>query len=141
MSEDDVRMVMLKPWVMVGSDGRAYNAKTAKGQPHPRSYGTFVRILGRYVREYGLLRLEEAVRKMTSLPAWRLGLQDRGILREGMRADLVLFDADTVIDNATFTAPHQYPTGIEWVLVNGVVVVKEGVHTGARPGAVLRHKR
>jgi N-acyl-D-aspartate/D-glutamate deacylase len=93
------------------------------------------------VREYGLLRLEEAVRKMTSLPAWRLGLQDRGILREGMRADLVLFDADTVIDNATFTAPHQYPTGIEWVLVNGVVVVKEGVHTGARPGAVLRHKR
>jgi N-acyl-D-amino-acid deacylase len=141
MSEDDVRMVMRQPWVMAGSDGRAYNVKTAKGQPHPRSYGTFVRILGRYVRELGLLRLEEAVRKMTSLPAWRLGLQDRGILREGMRADLVLFDADTVIDNATFTAPHQYPTGIEWVLVNGVPVVKKGEHTGARPGAVLRHRK
>ncbi|HHY45113.1 MAG TPA: D-aminoacylase [Firmicutes bacterium] len=141
MSEDDVRMVMRQPWIMVGSDGRAYNVKTAKGQPHPRSYGTFVRVLGRYVRECGLLRLEEAVRKMTSLPAWRLGLQDRGIVREGMRADLVLFDADKVIDNATFTAPHQYPSGIECVLVNGVVVVKEGVHTGARPGVVLRHKK
>lgn len=140
MSEDDVRMVMRQPWVMAGSDGRAYNVKTAKGQPHPRSYGTFVRILGRYVREHNLLRLEEAIRKMTSLPAWRLGLQDRGLLREGMRADVVLFDAGTVIDNATFTAPHQYPTGIEWVLVNGVPVVKEGEHTGARPGVVLRHK-
>ncbi len=139
MSEDDVRMVMRQPWVMVGSDGRAYNVKTAKGQPHPRSYGTFVRILGRYVREYGLLRLEEAIRKMTSLPAWRVGLQDRGIIREGMRADLVLFDADTVIDTATFEAPHRYPEGIEWVLVNGVPVVKEGIHTGARPGMVLRH--
>lgn len=140
MSEDDVRTVMRQPWVMVGSDGRAYNIKTAKGQPHPRSYGTFVRTLGRYVREHKLLRLEEAIRKMTSLPAWRIGLQDRGVLREGMRADAVLFDADTVIDNATFTAPHQYPTGVEWVLVNGVPVVRNGEHTGARPGMVLRHK-
>ncbi|MGI6633281.1 MAG: N-acyl-D-amino-acid deacylase family protein [Bacillota bacterium] len=140
MSEDDVRMVMRQPWVMAGSDGRAYNIETAKGQPHPRSYGTFVRILGRYVREYRLLRLEEAIRKMTSLPAWRVGLQDRGIIREGMRADVVLFDADTVIDNATFVAPHQYPSGIDWVVVNGVPVVKNGEHTGARPGVVLRHK-
>lgn len=140
MSEDDVRMVMRQPWVMAGSDGRAYNIDTAKGQPHPRSYGTFPRILGRYVREHKVLRLEEAVRKMTSLPAWRLGLQDRGILREGMRADAVLFDAATVIDNATFAAPHQYPTGIQWVLVNGVPVVRDGKHTGARPGVVLRRK-
>lgn len=139
ISEDDVRTVMRVPWVMPGSDGRAYNAATAKGQPHPRSYGTFVRILGRYVREIRLLRLEEAVRKMTSLPAMRLGLQDRGILREEMRADLVLFDADTVIDNATFTAPHQYPSGILWVLVNGKAVVEEGRHNGERPGMVLRH--
>ena len=99
-----------------------------------------MRILGRYVREYRLLRLEEAIRKMTSLPAWRVGLQDRGIIREGMRADVVLFDADTVIDNATFVAPHQYPSGIDWVVVNGVPVVKNGEHTGARPGVVLRHK-
>jgi N-acyl-D-amino-acid deacylase len=140
MCEEDVRMVMGQPWVMAGSDGRAFNVKTAKGQPHPRSYGTFVRILGRYVREHKLLRLEEAVRKMTSLPAMRLGLQDRGLLREDMRADLVLFDADTVVDNATFTDPHQYPSGIINVLVNGIVVVEDGEHNGERPGLVLRHQ-
>ena len=141
MSEDDVRMVMVQPWIMAGSDGRAFNAATPKGQPHPRSYGTFVRILGRYVREYKLLKLEEAVRKMTSLPAMRLGLQDRGILKEGMRADLVMFDADTVVDNATFTAPHQYPSGIDYVLVNGQIVVEQGKHNGERAGLVLRHRQ
>lgn len=140
MSEDDVRTVMSVPWVMIGSDGRAYNVKTAEGQPHPRSYGTFVRVLGRYVREHKLLRLEEAVRKMTSLPAMRMGLQDRGILREGMRADLVLFDANTVVDNATFSDPHRYPSGIVEVLVNGVTVVENGVHTGERPGLVLSRR-
>ncbi len=141
MCEEDVRTVMVQPWIMAGSDGRAFSAANPKGQPHPRSYGTFVRILGRYVREYKLLRLEEAVRKMTSLPAVRLGLQDRGILREGMRADLVMFDADTVVDNATFTAPHQYPSGIDYVLVNGQVVVEKGKHNGERPGLVLRHRQ
>jgi len=140
ISEDDVRTVMSVPWVMAGSDGSAINAKTAKGQPHPRSYGTFVRILGVYVRELRHLRLEEAVRKMTSLPAARLGLQDRGIIREGMRADLVLFDADTVKDRATFTAPHQYPTGIQCVVVNGVPVVENGEHNGNLPGMVLRRR-
>ncbi|HHW19014.1 MAG TPA: D-aminoacylase [Firmicutes bacterium] len=140
MSEDDVKTVMSCPWVMAGSDSRALNVKTAKGQPHPRSYGTFARILGRYVREQKLLRLEEAVRKMTSLPAMRLGLQDRGILREGMRADLVLFDADRIIDKATFEQPHQYAEGVLWVLVNGVPVVQEGQHTGKRPGMVLRRR-
>jgi N-acyl-D-aspartate/D-glutamate deacylase len=125
---------------MVGSDGSALNVKTAKGKPHPRNYGTFVRILGRYVRDHKVLRLEEAVRKMTSLPAMRLGLQDRGILKEGMRADLVLFDADAVVDNATFTEPHQYASGIDYVVVNGVIVVEDGAHNGARPGAVLRRR-
>jgi len=141
MSEEDVRTVMSYPWVMAGSDARALNVKTAKGQPHPRSYGTFARILGKYVREIGLLRLEEAVRKMTSLPAMRLGLQDRGILREGMRADLVLFDAETIIDKATFEKPHQYAEGVLWVLVNGVPVVEEKCHTGKRPGMVLRRTK
>ncbi len=140
ISEEDVQTVMSTPWVMAGSDGSALNAKTAKGQPHPRSYGTFVRILGVYARELGLLRLEEAVRKMTSLPAMRLRLQDRGILREGMRADLVLFDADEVKDRATFTSPHQYPAGIDFVVVNGVPVVEGGAHNGKRPGMVLRHE-
>ncbi len=138
MNEDNVRMIMKLPWVMVGSDGSALNVATAKGKPHPRNYGTFVRVLGRYVREYKVLRLEEAVRKMTSLPAMRLGLQDRGILKQGMRADLVLFDADTVVDNATFTDPHRYASGIDYVAVNGVIVVENGVHNGARPGMVLR---
>ncbi len=140
ISEEDVQTVMSVPWVMAGSDGSAFNAKTAKGQPHPRSYGTFARILGVYVRELGLLRLEDAVRKMTSLPAMRLGLQDRGIIREGMRADLVLFDADEVKDRATFIEPHQYAAGVEYVIVNGVPVVEKGVHNGNRPGMVLRHK-
>lgn len=141
MCENDVRMVMSQPWIMAGSDGRAFNAATPKGQPHPRSYGTFVRILGRYVREYKVLRLEEAVRKMTSLPAMRLGLQDRGLVREGMRADLVMFDADTVLDNATFTDPHRYPSGIDYVLVNGQIVVENGKHNGERPGLVIRHRQ
>jgi N-acyl-D-amino-acid deacylase len=140
MNEDNVRTIMKLPWVMVGSDGSALNVKTAKGKPHPRNYGTFVRILGRYVRDHKVLRLEEAVRKMTSLPAMRLGLQDRGILKEGMRADLVLFDADAVVDNATFTEPHQYASGIDYVVVNGVIVVEDGAHNGARPGAVLRRR-
>ncbi|HHY34782.1 MAG TPA: D-aminoacylase [Firmicutes bacterium] len=139
MSEDDVKTVMRQPWVMVGSDARALKKETAKGQPHPRSYGTFARILGKYVREEKTLRLEEAVRKMTSLPAMRLGLQDRGLVREGMWADLVLFDADEIADVATYTDPHQYAKGILRVLVNGVAVVKDGKHTGKRPGKVLRH--
>lgn len=141
MSEDDVQTVMSLPWVMPGSDASGLDAEKAEGQPHPRAYGTFVRILGKYVREMGHLRLEEAIRKMTSLPAMRLGLQDRGILREGMKADLVLFDANTVIDNATYVAPHQYPSGVDYVVVNGEVVVRNGKHTGKRPGAVLRRTR
>ena len=130
---------MKQPWVMVGSDGSCLNVETATGQPHPRNYGTFARILATYVREKNVLRLEEAIRKMTSLPAMRLGLQDRGILREGMRADLVLFDDSEILDKATFLEPHQYAVGVYWVLVNGTPVVEEGRHTGKRPGMVLRH--
>ena len=120
------------------SDASSLNKDSAKGKPHPRAYGTFVRILGKYVREEKHLRLEEAVRKMTSLPAMRLGLQDRGILKENMRADLVLFDETEVADKSTFFDPHQYAQGIYWVVVNGVPVVQDQIHTGKRPGKVLR---
>lgn len=138
MSEDDVRTAMRFPWVSVASDAEA--TSPAQGlMVHPRAYGTFPRVLGRYVREDHVLSLEEAVRKMTSLPASQLGLTDRGIVREESFADLVVFDPARVIDRATFDAPHAYPLGIEHVVVNGVVTVESGEHTGARAGrAVLR---
>jgi len=140
MHEDDVRTVMRHPAVMVGSDGRALavDGPLSVGKPHPRSYGTFPRVLGKYVREEEVLTLEDAVRKMTSLPAARLGLWDRGLLRPGFWADIVLFDPSRVRDRATYDNPHQYPEGIHWVLINGVPVVDEGEHTGALPGMVLR---
>jgi N-acyl-D-aspartate/D-glutamate deacylase len=142
MSEEDVRWAMQRPWVSIGSDaGAAMNAGATDGLglPHPRSYGTFPRILGRYVRDEGVLTLEEAVRKMTSWPATRMRLQDRGLLREGFRADVVIFDLERVRDRATYDEPMLFPEGIEWVLVNGEVVIEEGGrHTGARPGHALR---
>ncbi len=109
----------------------------SKGLPHPRHYSTFPRILGRFVREEQVLSLEEAIRKMTGLPAEKLRWTDRGLLKEGYRADLVVFDPDTIIDRATFQAPHQYPLGIRHVIVNGKPVVYNGSHTQARPGSVL----
>lgn len=136
MSEEDVRTVMRCPWVAIATDGSALN-ESAPGVPHPRSFGTYPRVLGRYVREEKVLTLEDAVRKMTSLPAQVLGLRDRGLLREGYWADVVVFDPSTVIDTATYERPHQYPKGIEYVLVNGEVVVERGQHTGARPGKVI----
>jgi N-acyl-D-amino-acid deacylase len=137
--EDNVRLLMPHPLVAVGSDGSAMSPRGVLGQrkPHPRSYGTFPRTLGRYVREEKVLSLEEAVKKMTSISAERFGLTGRGVIREGAWADLVLFDADTVIDKATFTEPHQYPEGIPYVIVNGTVVIDQGQHTGALPGQVL----
>lgn len=105
--------------------------------PHPRNYGTFARVLGLYVRERGVLTLEDAIRKMTSLPANRMGLQDRGLIREGMRADLVLFDPATVADKATFLEPHQYAVGVTHVWVNGIPVLADGKMTGKLPGRVL----
>jgi len=110
----------------------------AAGHPHPRNYGTFPRILGHYVREERVLTLEDAVRRMTSLGAQRLGLKDRGLLREGYWADVVVFDPKYVSDKATFQNPKQYPEGINYVLVNGRIVIDRGNHTGERPGNVLR---
>ncbi len=136
MSEQDVRLAMQHPFVSFDSDGTAASPDFG-GQPHPRWYGTFARVLGHYVREERVIGLEEAVRKMTSLPAQRMGLLDRGIIRQGMGADLVVFDPDHVIDRATFDQPHQFADGISHVIVNGVVVIRNGEHTGALPGRPL----
>ncbi len=140
MSEEDVRRIMQLPWVSIASDGRALATEgiLAQGKPHPRSFGTNPRVLGKYVREEKLLTLEDAVRKMTGLPASILGLKDRGLLKEGMAADIVVFDRETVVDKATFQDPHQYAGGIPYVIVNGVVVIDGGQHTGARPGQIVR---
>ncbi len=136
LHEDDVIRILQHPMTAVASDGRL--VALGDGHPHPRWYGTFPRVLGHYVRDQGVLSLEEAVRKMTSLPADRLGLADRGRLVQGARADLVLFDPANVADLATFQEPHQYPAGIPWVLVNGVVTVEDGVFRDVRAGAILR---
>ena len=133
MSEDDVRYVMQIPWVSIASDGSAINL-SAPGKPHPRSFGTNVRVLGKYVRDEKVLTLEDAVRKMTSLPAQTLRLKDRGLLREGYWADVVVFDPNTVSDPGTYENPQQYAKGVPYVLVNGTVVIDNGNHTGARPG-------
>jgi dihydroorotase/N-acyl-D-amino-acid deacylase len=138
MDEADVERIMRHPWVAIASDGRL--VRPGDGHPHPRWYGTFPRVLGVYVRDRGVLSIEEAVRKMTSLPADRLGLSDRGRLRNGARADLIVFDPATIADMGTFEEPHQYPVGISWVIVNGEVVVDRGAFTPARPGRVLRHR-
>ena len=139
MSEENVALGLSQPWVMIGSDGegRAAHGPYATGKPHPRNYGTAPRLLARYVRERGLLSLEEAVRKMTSLPAEKLGLADRGVLRPSARADVVAFDPARIADTATFEDPHRYPDGIPWVIVAGRPVVAGGEHTGARPGLCL----
>jgi N-acyl-D-amino-acid deacylase len=139
--EEDVEQFVSHRWGMIGSDGIAVADDGPWGQApvHPRFYGTFPRVLARYVRERRSMALEEAVRKMTSLPADRLGLADRGRLQEGMAADLVILDPETVQDWATFEDSHRYPTGISHVMVNGQWVVRDGEQTGARPGQVLRH--
>lgn len=142
MDEGDIRRIMKHPLSMVGSDSWsvAPYGVLGVGKPHPRFYGTYPRVLGRYVREYNILRLEDAIRKMTSLPAQKIGLWDRGIIRVGAWADITVFNPDKVIDKATYQDPHQYPEGIEYVLVNGEVVVERGEHTGILAGKVLRHK-
>jgi N-acyl-D-amino-acid deacylase len=139
MADDDVRRALAHPAVMIGSDGHALapTGELGGGSPHPRSYGTFPRVLGHYAREQRVLSLPLAIHKMTAMPARRLGLRDRGIVRVGARADLTVFDARRVIDRATFEDPHRYPAGIEHVLVNGRFVIKYGEHTGSLPGRVL----
>jgi len=138
MSEDNVRMQIKYPWVVIGTDAGGVDPDSTKVVVHPRSYGSYPRILGRYVREQKLFPLEEAVRKMSGGVAARLGLRDRGLLREGMFADVVVFDDATIIDLATPEKPHQVSRGVEQVFVNGVQVVKDGKHTGATPGRVLK---
>ncbi|MCC2546577.1 D-aminoacylase [Hymenobacter sp. BT175] len=135
MSEADVQQIMRYPFNMVGSD--ASIRVWRQGVPHPRGYGSNARVLGRYVRELQLIGLEEAVRRMTSLPAQTFGLPDRGLLRPGMAADLVVFDPAVVADKSTFTQPHQYSVGMRYVLVNGKMTVRNGQHTGRRSGQVL----
>ncbi len=139
MSEENVAKKMKLPWVSFCTDEDAYKTSglMSKRNPHPRAYGTFPRILGKYVREEQVLTLPEAIRKMTSLPAEKLGLKDRGIIRAGMAADLVIFDANVIIDKAEYTNPHQYPVGISHVIVNGQPVVSNGEHTGNKPGKAL----
>jgi N-acyl-D-aspartate/D-glutamate deacylase len=140
-TERDMERALAQPWCSIGSDGSALAAEgpLRRGNPHPRSFGTFPRVLGVYVRKLGLLRLEDAVRKMTSLNAAKLGLTDRGLLRPGTWADLTLFDPERVADRATYEKPFQYGEGIEYVVVNGQVVLDRGKPTGARPGRALRH--
>ncbi len=135
LDEQDVRRIMAHPFTMIASDGRL--SRPGDGHPHPRAYGTFPRVLGEYVRAQKVLPLATAVHKMTQMPAQRLGLTDRGVLRVGAFADVVVFDPATVKDMSTFTEPHQYPVGIETVIVNGVVAVSDAKPTNARAGTVL----
>ena len=140
ISEDDLALALKQPWVAIGSDGAALATEgpLRSGVPHPRNFGTFPRVLGRYVRDLKAVSLEDAIRKMTSLPASILRISDRGTIAVGKAADLVLFDPARVADRATFENPFQYPVGIDTVVVNGRVVLDEGTHTGQRPGRVLR---
>jgi len=136
--EEDIRRIMASPYQMIGTDGAGIPNLPALGAFHPRFYGTYPRILGKYVREEKILTLEDAIRRMTSFPAQRLGLKDRGLIREGMCADIVMFNPDTVIDKATFEDTHQFPEGIPHVIVNGVIVVENNKQNRKRPGKVLR---
>lgn len=140
MCEEDVEYIMAKPYVMTGSDGNAFSMDY-DGQPHPRAFGTFPRVIAHYSRDRGLFPLEEAIRKMTTLPASRLGLTDRGSLKPGAWADLVLLDLDKLEDTPTYAAPMAPCQGIRRVYVNGVLAAQDGVHTGARAGQVLRHSK
>lgn len=142
-SEEDMRYALKQPFVSIGSDGTAVTTEgpLAKGHPHPRYYGTFPRVLGRYVREEKTLPMEDAIRKMTSANAAKIHVYDRGLLRPGMMADVTVFDPARVADNATFEKPHAYASGIEYVVVNGTVVLDQERHTGARPGRILKPSR
>jgi N-acyl-D-aspartate/D-glutamate deacylase len=141
-TEKDMQLALVQPWCSIGSDGSAYATEGSlrRGHPHPRNFGTFPRVLGVYVRKLKVLRLEDAVRKMTSLNAAKLGISDRGLLRPGNFADLTLFDPERVIDRATYTEPFHYGEGIEYVIVNGQVALEKGKQTKARPGRVLRRR-
>ncbi|MEO2012990.1 MAG: amidohydrolase family protein, partial [Fuerstiella sp.] len=138
-TEKDMNLALSQSWCSVGSDGSAYatTGPLRRGNPHPRNFGTFPRVLGVYVREAGLLKLEDAVRKITSLNAAKVGLRERGLLKTGYFADVTIFDPATVRDRSTYTDPFQYSVGIRHVMVNGKIVLTDGEHTNARPGHVL----
>ena len=138
MSEDNVKLQLRQPWIKIGTDASGLDPERARDLAHPRSYGTFPRILGMYVRDENVMPIEDAVRKMTSAVARRLSIQDRGLLQQGLFADIAVFDARTIIDHATYEQPHQLSTGVRYVFVNGVAVVRDGKHTGALPGQIVR---
>jgi len=138
MSEDNMRLQLRQPWMKFGTDAGSSDPATARGMVHPRTYGNFPRIFARYVREQRVLTLEDAVRKASSAVATRLSITDRGVLKAGLKADVVVFDPNTITDHATFEQPHQLSTGMSHVFVNGVAVLRDGQHTGAKPGVVVR---
>lgn len=139
MKEENIRLQLGQPWMKIGSDAGGYAPDWGKAWApvHPRSYGTYPRILGKYVRLEGVLTLEDAIRKMSFAVAQRLHIRDRGLLREGMRADVVIFNPGTISDHATYDEPHQLSEGVRDVWVNGVRVLAEGAHTGATPGEIV----
>jgi N-acyl-D-amino-acid deacylase len=139
MSEENVKKEMATPWISFGSDeaSQAPEGVFLKSKPHPRAYGTFARVLGKYVRDEKVITLPEGIRRLSALPATNLELDHRGFLKEGMFADVVVFDPATITDNATFADPAQYATGMKHVFVNGKQVLKDGEHTGAKPGRAL----
>ena len=141
-TEEDMTAALEQPWCSIGSDGSAFAVEgpLRRGNPHPRSFGTFPRVLGVYVRELKVLRLEDAIRKMTSLNAAKLGIRDRGLIQTGHHADLVVFNPATIIDKSTYTEPFQYSEGIVHVVVNGRVVLDDGKLTATRPGRVLKRR-
>ena len=139
MSEENVKKELARPWISFGSDeaSQAPEGVFLKSNPHPRAYGNFARVLGKYVRDEKVLSMSDAIHRLSGLPATNLGLDHRGFLKEGMFADVVVFDPATITDHATFEKPHQYATGVKHVFVNGVQVIKNGEHTGAKPGRAL----
>jgi N-acyl-D-amino-acid deacylase len=139
MSEENVKKELAKPWISFCSDeaSQAPEGVFLKSNPHPRAYGNFARVLGKYVRDEKVIPMKEAIRRLSGLPATNLGLDHRGLLQEGMFADVVVFDPMTIADRATYEKPHQYAVGMKHVFVNGVQVLKDGEHTGAKPGRAL----
>ena len=139
ISEDNIKKELAKPWISFGSDeaSQAPEGVFLRSNPHPRAYGNFARVLGKYVRDEKVIPIKEAIRRLSGLPATNLGLDHRGFLKEGMFADVVVFDPATIADRATFEKPHQYAVGVKHVFVNGVQVLSDGEHTGAKPGRAL----
>ncbi len=137
-SEDNLKLQLRQPWIKFGTDAAGIDPAAARSLAHPRAYGNMTRVLGKYVREEKVIPLEDAIRKMSSAVANRLSIQDRGVLKEGMFADVVVFDPATVGDRATYEQPHQISSGIKEVFVNGVAVVHDGKVTGAKPGRIVR---